>query len=99
MVRNYAFHQNQAAATLASHYNRLLQEEKDAHLEARLEGGEWRGRFERVVEMLREGYRLACEEEGVEEEGRGWRRRGGGGGRGRGRGKGSEGDKEWAGVA
>lgn len=68
MVRNYAFSQNQAAATLATHYNRLLQEEKDAHLEARLEGGEWRGRFERCVEMLREGYRRACEEEGVEEE-------------------------------
>lgn len=68
MVRNYAFHQNQAAATLATHYNRLLQEEKDAHLEARLEGGEWRGRFERCVEMLREGYRRSCEEEGVEEE-------------------------------
>lgn len=68
MVRNYAYSQNQAAATLATHYNRLLQEEKDAHLEARLEGGEWRGRFERCVEMLREGYRRACEEEGVEEE-------------------------------
>jgi len=64
MVRNYAYNQNQASSTLATHYNKLLQEEKDAHLEARLEGGVWFERYERVVEMLREGYRRACEEEG-----------------------------------
>lgn len=64
MVRNAAYAQSTAATTLASHYNRLLQEEKDAHLEARLEAGEWRERYGRVVEMLREGYRRSCEEEG-----------------------------------
>lgn len=64
MVRNSAYNQSTAATTLATHYNRLLQEEKDAHLEARLEAGEWRERYGRVVEMLREGYRRSCEEEG-----------------------------------
>ena len=41
MVRNYSFSQKQAQTSLLLHYNKLLQEEKDAHLEARLEKDHW----------------------------------------------------------
>ena len=65
MVRNYSFSQKQAQTGLLLHYNKLLQEEKDAHLEARLEKDHWHVMFMRCVEMLREAYRLRCEEEDV----------------------------------
>ena len=49
--------------SIARHYNSLLQEEKDAHLAARLEKDEWHAKFMRAAGMLREAYRLRCQEE------------------------------------
>ena len=63
MVRNYSFTNKAEKTTLSTQYNKLLQEEKDAHLEARLEKDDWQAKFMRSVEMLREAYRLRCEEE------------------------------------
>ena len=65
MVRNYSFNNKAEKTSLQLHYNKLLQEEKDAHLEARLEKDHWHSKFMRSVEMLREAYRLRCEEEEV----------------------------------
>ena len=62
-VREYSFSNKSEKSNIARHYNKLLQEEKDAHLEARMEKDEWHARFMRSVEMLRESYRLRCEEE------------------------------------
>ena len=63
MVRNYSFNNKQEKATLSLHYNKLLQDEKDAHLAARLEKDDWHTKFMRSVDMLREAYKLRCEEE------------------------------------
>lgn len=65
MVRNYSFNNKAEKTSLQLQYNKLLQEEKDAHLEARLEKDHWHSKFMRSVEMLREAYRLRCEEEEV----------------------------------
>ena len=46
-------------------YNKLLQDEKDAHLATRLEKDDWHAKFMRSVEMIRTAYRLRCEEEEV----------------------------------
>ncbi|KAL9610630.1 MAG: hypothetical protein Q9167_004672 [Letrouitia subvulpina] len=81
MVRNYSFTHKQEKTSLSLHYNKLLQEEKDAHLTARLEKDEWHSRFMRSIEMLREAYKLRCEEEemplrvvaGLQNEVRGYR--------------------------
>ena len=63
MVRNYSFNNKAENTSLSLHYNKLLQEERDAHLAARLERDDWHAKFMRSVEMLREAYRLRCEEE------------------------------------
>ncbi|KAL9628217.1 MAG: hypothetical protein Q9204_006030 [Flavoplaca sp. TL-2023a] len=63
MVRNYSYNNKQEKASLSSHYNTLLQDEKDRHLAARLKGDDWQAKFMRSVEMLREAYKLRCEEE------------------------------------
>ncbi|KAL8958573.1 MAG: hypothetical protein Q9193_004394 [Seirophora villosa] len=63
MVRNYSYNNKQERTSLALHYNKLLQDEKDAHLAARLEKDDWHTKFMRSVEMLREAYKLRCEEE------------------------------------
>ena len=65
MVRNYSFNNKTECNTLALHYNKLLQEEKDAHLGARLEKDHWHARFLESIGMLREAFRLRCEEEDV----------------------------------
>ncbi len=65
MVRNYSFNNKQNEVAIRLHYNKLLQDEKDAHLESRLEKDDWHAKFMRSVEMLREAYRLRCEEEDV----------------------------------
>ncbi|KAI4254160.1 MAG: hypothetical protein L6R42_007312 [Xanthoria sp. 1 TBL-2021] len=65
MVRNYSYNNKQERSSLSLHYNKLLQDEKDAHLAARLEKDDWQARFMRSVEMLREAYKLRCEEEEI----------------------------------
>ena len=62
-VREYSYNNKSEKTNIAKHYNKLLQDEKDAHLAARLEKDDWHARFMRSVEMLREAYRLRCEEE------------------------------------
>ncbi|KAL9592615.1 MAG: hypothetical protein Q9179_006541 [Wetmoreana sp. 5 TL-2023] len=63
MVRNYSYNNKQEKTSLSIHYNKLLQDEKDAHLAARLEKDDWHAKFMRSVEMMREAYKLRCEEE------------------------------------
>lgn len=63
MVRNYSYNNKSEKTSLSIHYNKLLQEEKDAHLVVRLEKDDWHAKFMRSVEMLREAYRIRCEEE------------------------------------
>lgn len=65
MIRNYSFNNKTEKTTVSLYYNKLLQEEKDAHLAARLEKDDWHAKFMRSVEMLREAYKLRCEEEDV----------------------------------
>ena len=64
-VREHTFDNKSELYTQARHYNKLLQEEKDAHLQARLEKDEWHAKFMRSVAMMKEAYRLRCEEEEV----------------------------------
>ena len=64
-VREFSYNNKTEKTNIARHYNKLLQDEKDAHLAARLEKDEWHARFMRSVEMLRETYRLRCEEEEI----------------------------------
>ena len=64
-MREYSFNTKTRETNIARLYNKLLQDEKDAHLAARIEKDEWHSRFMRSVEMLREAYRLRCEEEEV----------------------------------
>ncbi|MCJ1462614.1 hypothetical protein MMC07_001216 [Pseudocyphellaria aurata] len=65
MVRNYSFNNKNEKTAISRHYNKLLQEEKDAHLAARLEKDDWHAKFMRSVEMLREAYKIRCEEEDI----------------------------------
>ena len=62
-IRNFAYGKNMEKTQLSRDYNKLLQEEKDTHLATRLEKDEWHSKFMRSVVMLREAYRLRCEEE------------------------------------
>ncbi|KAG8526733.1 uncharacterized protein KY384_008162 [Bacidia gigantensis] len=64
-VREHTFDNKSELNAQARHYNGLLQEEKDAHLQARIEKDEWHAKFMRAVAMMRESYRLRCEEEEV----------------------------------
>ena len=64
-VREHTFDNKSELQAQARHYNKLLQEEKDAHLQARMEKDEWHAKFMRSVAMMREAYRLRCEEEEV----------------------------------
>ena len=62
-IRNFSYGKNMEKAQLSRDYNKLLQDEKDAHLATRLEKDDWHAKFMRSVEMIREAYRLRCEEE------------------------------------
>ncbi|KAA6412366.1 MAG: hypothetical protein FRX48_03356 [Lasallia pustulata] len=63
MVRNYSYNNNMEKIAIRKHYNKILQDEKDAHLDARLERDDWHAKFMRCVEMLRTAHRLRCDEE------------------------------------
>ena len=64
-TRDHTFDNKAELHAQARHYNNLLQEEKDAHLQARLERDDWHAKFMRAEAMMREAYRLRCEEEEV----------------------------------
>ena len=44
------------------HYNDLLQQEKDEHLQTRLDRDHWPNQTLKVCEMLRTAYKLRCDE-------------------------------------
>ena len=62
-VREHTFDNKAELHAQARHYNNLLQEEKDAHLQARQDKDEWHAKFMRSAAMMREAYRLRSEEE------------------------------------
>ncbi|MCJ1381842.1 hypothetical protein MMC17_004954 [Xylographa soralifera] len=64
-IRNFSFTKSLEKAQISREYNKLLQDEKDAHLATRLEKDDWHTKFMRSVDMVRTAYKLRCEEEKV----------------------------------
>jgi SRSO17 transposase len=62
-IRNYCQNNNMHFLAQKRHYNNLLQAERDAHLESRLDRDYWHAQTMRCAEMIRTAYRLRCEEE------------------------------------
>jgi len=62
-VREYSYNNKTERTNIAKHWNNLLQAEKDAHLETREKLNESNANVLRCAEMMREAYRLRCEEE------------------------------------
>ncbi|EYE92407.1 uncharacterized protein EURHEDRAFT_380208 [Aspergillus ruber CBS 135680] len=64
-IRNYCQNNNLHFLAQKRQYNNLLQAERDAHLESRLDRDYWHAQTMRCSEMIRTAYRLRCEEEEV----------------------------------
>ena len=64
-IRNYCHNNNMHYLAQKRHYNNLLQAERDAHLESRLDRDAWHAKTMRCCEMIRIAYRLRCEEDDV----------------------------------
>ncbi|KAJ5901976.1 hypothetical protein N7495_002504 [Penicillium taxi] len=64
-VRNYCQNNNMHYLSLKGHYNNLLQAERDAHLESRLDRDYWHAQTMKCAEMIRTAHRLRSEEEDV----------------------------------
>ncbi|KAL2871763.1 uncharacterized protein BJX67DRAFT_86570 [Aspergillus lucknowensis] len=62
-IRNYCHNNNMHYLAQKRHYNNLLQAERDAHLESRLDRDHWHAQTMKCAEMIRTAYRLRCEEE------------------------------------
>lgn len=62
-IRNYCQNNNMNYLAQKRHYNNLLQAERDAHLESRLDRDYWHTQTMKCAEMIRTAYRLRCEEE------------------------------------
>ncbi|KAH8426190.1 uncharacterized protein LDX57_003934 [Aspergillus melleus] len=62
-IRNYCQNNNMNYLAQKRHYNNLLQAERDAHLESRLDRDYWHAQTMKCAEMIRTAYRLRCEEE------------------------------------
>ncbi|KAI2083515.1 hypothetical protein LOZ36_005556 [Ophidiomyces ophidiicola] len=62
-IRTYCCNINDHFLAQKSHYNKILQDEKDAHLESRLEKDYWHAQTLRCSEMIRTAYRMRCEED------------------------------------
>ncbi|GAQ10665.1 hypothetical protein ALT_7986 [Aspergillus lentulus] len=62
-IRNYCQNNNMNYLAQKRHYNNLLQAERDAHLESRLDRDHWHAQTMKCAEMIRTAYRLRCEEE------------------------------------
>ncbi|KAJ5351449.1 hypothetical protein N7452_000423 [Penicillium brevicompactum] len=60
-IRNYCQNNNMHYLTQKAHYNNLLQAERDAHLESRLDRDYWHAQSMKCAEMIRTAYRLSCE--------------------------------------
>lgn len=62
-IRNYCQNNNLHFLYQKSHYNNLLQAERDAHLESRLDRDYWHAQTMKCAEMIRTAHRLRSEEE------------------------------------
>ncbi|KAJ5682452.1 hypothetical protein N7462_005617 [Penicillium macrosclerotiorum] len=62
-IRNYCQNNNMHFLYQKSHYNNLLQAERDAHLESRLDRDYWHAQTMKCAEMIRHAHRLRSEEE------------------------------------
>ncbi|KAL1883442.1 hypothetical protein Plec18167_002446 [Paecilomyces lecythidis] len=62
-IRNYCHNNTMHFLAQKRHYNNLLQAERDAHLESRLDRDHWHAMTMKCAEMIRTAYRLRCEEE------------------------------------
>lgn len=64
-TRDFSYNVKSEKIAIAKHYNTMLQDEKDAHLETRLEKDTWHAHFMRANAMIREAHRLRCDEEEI----------------------------------
>ncbi|KAJ5224787.1 uncharacterized protein N7469_008290 [Penicillium citrinum] len=64
-IRNYCQDKNMHFLHQKNHYNQLLQAERDAHLESRLDRDYWHTQTLKCAEMIRTAHRLRSDEEGV----------------------------------
>ncbi|KAJ5127009.1 hypothetical protein N7448_007788 [Penicillium atrosanguineum] len=62
-IRNYCQNNNLHYFYQKSHYNNLLQAERDLHLESRLDRDYWHAQTMKCAEMIRTAHRLRSEEE------------------------------------
>ncbi|EAW07546.1 uncharacterized protein ACLA_022600 [Aspergillus clavatus NRRL 1] len=62
-IRNYCQNNNMHYLAQKRHYNNLLQSERDAHLESRLDRDYWHAQTMKCAEMIRTAYRLRSEED------------------------------------
>ncbi|OQE18183.1 hypothetical protein PENFLA_c022G02913 [Penicillium flavigenum] len=62
-IRHYCQNNNMHYLAQKKHYNNLLQAERDAHLESRLDRDYWHAQTMKCAEMIRTAYRLKCEED------------------------------------
>ncbi|KAL4935365.1 hypothetical protein BDV06DRAFT_207156 [Aspergillus oleicola] len=62
-IRNYCHNNNMHYLSQKRHYNNLLQAERDAHLESRLDRDHWHNQTLKCADMIRTAYRLRCEED------------------------------------
>ncbi|PGH14577.1 hypothetical protein AJ79_02912 [Helicocarpus griseus UAMH5409] len=62
-IRHYCQNNNMHYLAQKRHYNNLLQAERDAHLQSRLDRDEWHAKAMRCAEMIRTAYRLRCKED------------------------------------
>ena len=67
-IRNYCSDINGRFLEQRRYYNNLLQQEKDEHLQSRLDRDSWHAKTARVCEMIRTAYRLRCDEDNEELE-------------------------------
>ncbi|KAK5086551.1 hypothetical protein LTR05_003719 [Lithohypha guttulata] len=61
-IRDYTNKSEDRFIAQREHYNDLLQQEKDEHLQTRLERDHWQQQTLRVCEMIRKAYRLRVDE-------------------------------------
>lgn len=64
-IRNYCQNNNMHFLAQKRHYNNLLQAERDAHLESRLDRDYWHSQTMKCSEMIRHAHRLRCNEEDI----------------------------------
>ncbi|KAJ5576997.1 hypothetical protein N7535_003923 [Penicillium sp. DV-2018c] len=64
-IRHYCQNNNMHYLAQKRHYNNLLQAERDAHLESRLDRDYWHAQTMKCAEIIRNAHRLKCEEDDV----------------------------------